>query len=70
MCFYFSVFHQRNNIIVLLSLFPSSYHSKIKSKNRKKYKIILVFGKVTQVVAKALLAIRIKKKIVKVEPQD
>ena len=29
-----------------------------------------MFGKVTQVVAKALLAIRIKKKIVKVEPQD
>ena len=29
-----------------------------------------MFGKVTQIVAKALLAIRIKKKIVKVKPQD
>ena len=75
MCFYLSVFHQQNITLFYFrnahvkSLFPSSYHGKIKSKNRKKYEIILVFGKVTQLVAKALVAIRIKKKLVKVKPQ-
>ena len=74
MCFYLSVFHHQNITLFYFrsahvqSLFSSSYHGKIKSKNWKNT-IILVFEKVTQLVAKALVAIRKKKKLVKAKPQ-
>ena len=74
MCFYFSIFHQQNNIILLLKYTCAEFISiklpcKIKSNNRKKYKIILVFGKATQAIVKLLVAVRIKKILVKVKLQ-
>ena len=41
----------------------------VKSNNRKKCKIILVFGKATQAIVKVLVAVRIKKILVQVKPQ-
>ena len=75
MCFYLSVFHHWNITFFYFwnahvwSLFPSNYHEKIKSKNKKKHSIIVVFEKVTQLVARKLVTIRKKNKIVKLKPQ-
>ena len=73
MCFYLSVFHQQNNVILHLNNTCVEFISiklpwEHQIKNRKKYKIILAFGKVTQLVPKPLVAVRIKKKL-KVKPQ-
>ena len=45
-----------------------SYHGKINSKDRKNT-VIPVFQKVTELVARTLVAIRKKEKLVKVKPQ-
>ena len=73
MSFYLSVFHPENNIILLLKYtrvefiyinLPLESHQKIgKTQN------ILVFEKVSPLVARALVAVRKKKKLVKVKPQ-
>ena len=52
-----------NNRTKELYLFPSSYFGKVKSKNWKNTSM-LVCEKVTQLVTRALVAVRRKKKLV------
>ena len=70
MCLYLSIFHHWNITLFYFwytqvqSLFSSSYHGKIKSKNRKNS-----VRKSYSTGYKALVAIRKKKKLVKVKTQ-
>ena len=74
MCFYLSVFHHQKITLFYFwntyvwSLVPSSYHGIINQKIEKT-KNILVFKKVTQLVARALVVERKRKILVKVKPQ-